>query len=67
VFFAVKKSQIMLENKIIQLEKAKTFVQQYKILHISFSAEETALIYELWYVQRYSDMVYTVLSKIITK
>ncbi len=57
----MKKSQIMLENKIIQLEKVKTFVQQYKILHISFSAEETALIYELWYVQRYSDMVYTIL------
>jgi hypothetical protein len=34
-----KKSQIRLENKIIQLDKVKTFVQHYKILHISFSAE----------------------------
>ncbi len=34
-----EKSQIMLENKIIQLDKVKTFVQHYKILHISFSAE----------------------------
>jgi hypothetical protein len=39
VFFAVKKSQIMLENKIIQLDKVKAFVKHYKILHISFSAE----------------------------
>ncbi len=40
--------RIMLENKIIQLDKVKKFVQQYKILRISLSAEGCSVGRNRW-------------------